>query len=236
MIFVMKHGLFVGDLDEVEFIEEVEHLFGVAFDETDYPNWLTLGDVHSSLARQIGKLESRGGGCATQIAFYRLRRAAGYGAKAARPGTPLAALDLGRPSKTMAALQHCGLRLPSMRMGWPGVFAGLALMIGGFVLAMSLVMWNGPLASWTATTMIASFAILCMTPKYYPRDVETLGKLAHATALRNPMMLKAHGAGLRPGDLWESLRAVASDHSGLPIDEIAADTPFIQQKMKRYAA
>jgi len=64
----------------------------------------------------------------------------------------------------------------------------------------------------------------------------TLGELARTVAVHNVMMLKAHGAGLRPGDVWESLRAIAADHTGLSADAIRPDSPFIQQKVKRYAA
>jgi len=232
----MRNGLFAGDLDEVEFIEDVERRFGIGFGERDYPTWQTLGDVHASLMRRLGDVERKSGQCATQMAFYRLRRAAGPGNARARPETSLAGLDLGKPDATLRQLGRCGLELPSADHGWLGITALFAAMIAVLGIA------AGPLSSdpttirWSMLALIGCALLFWAASRSYPKGVTTLGELARTVAFRNVMMLKAHGAGLRPGDVWESLRAIAADHTGLSADAIRPDSPFIQQKMKRYAA
>ena len=228
----MREGLFVGDLDELDFIEDVERRFGIGFDERDYPSWLTLGDVHASLVRRLGNVEQAGGGCATQMAFYRLRRAAGMGGMQARPETSLAALGLGKPGATLRTLGRCGLEVPSAASGWLGTLASFGFAIAIIALIVSALSADPAAIRWSALVLLGSAILLWLAPRHYPAGIATLGELARAVALRNPMMLKAHGAGLRPGDLWESLRAVAVDHTGLAADNIAPDTSFIQRKAK----
>jgi len=231
----MKHGLFAGDLDEVDFIEGVEERFGVAFADIDYSSWQTLGDIHASLVAQLGDIEGTGGQCASQMTFYRLRRAAGPANKKARPDTRLEALGLGTPRKTMNDLKRCGLVSPAASFGTVGNWALLTLMLGGIGLGIAFLTRQGSWAIWSGVAVGAGTAVMKFAPRHYPRGIETLGDLAQVVARRNPMMLKAHGAGLRSGDVWESLRTMASDESGVPVAEIFPDTPFIQKKVKRYA-
>ena len=42
-----------GDGDEIAAIEEVERTFGLKLDYTDAPNWVTAGDVFSSLRKAL---------------------------------------------------------------------------------------------------------------------------------------------------------------------------------------
>jgi hypothetical protein len=232
----MKDGLFVGDLDEVDFIEHVEKRFGVAFDASDYPAWLTLGDIHGSLMKRLGSIEGPGGKCASQMTFYRLRRAAGSGNRRARPGTPLDTLHLGSPGETLRALARCGFGLPDAHGGWLAALAALILIGSG--LALGLAAWSGDASfgRWSVLAMLLSVAIFSGAPTSYPSGVATLGDLARHVAAVNPMKLKAHGAGLRPGDLWESLRIMASEATGITKHDIRAETPFIRRKAEKQTA
>jgi hypothetical protein len=47
------------------------------------------------------------------------------------------------------------------------------------------------------------------------------------------MILKAQGAGLRPGDLWKCLRDIAAEHTGQHAGQISYFSPFIRQSVKR---
>ena len=42
-----------GDGDEIEAIEQVEREFGIRLDVRDAPNWITVGDVYTSLLRAL---------------------------------------------------------------------------------------------------------------------------------------------------------------------------------------
>jgi hypothetical protein len=232
----MKKGLFVGDLDEVDFIQDVERRFGVGFDETDYATWLTLGDVHASLLRRMGGIEQRGGPCATQMAFYRLRRAAGDANRRATPETPLAELGLGKPRATLRTLARCGFDVPTVWGGRLAMIAILVFTIAVLALIVSVIAAEPAVIRWSTFGVVGGAIILALAPKYYPRGIFTLGDLARAAARRNPMILKAHGAGLRPGELWNCLQELAADHSGIPADAITPDCLFLRQKVKRAAA
>ena len=44
-----------GDGDEIDAIERVEHAFGIMLDTTDAPTWRTVGDVWTSLLKELPK-------------------------------------------------------------------------------------------------------------------------------------------------------------------------------------
>lgn len=210
----------------------VEERFGVGFEDIAFQTCITLGDFHAVLLEKLGNIEGIGGQCASQMAFYRLRRAAGPTNEKAKPETPLDALCLGNPRTTMYALQRIGLRTPNASFGIlgsimipVGLLAGLGFTISafkGFALATAV----------SAVVLTLSIIIGILAPRSYPEGVTTLGDLAIAVARRNPMMLKAHGAGLRPGAVWESLCDLSAEHAGISPNEIFPDTPLYQRKMK----
>ena len=186
----------MGDLDEVDFIEDVERRFGIAFDESDYAHWHTIGDVHTSLARRLGGLEQPGGACATQMTFYRLRRMAGSANANATPGTLLSTLGLGGPRRTLATLGRCGLDVPGATYGTLGSTALLGTVLTALALGIGIAKWDAVLTQVAAVGLVVSFLLLTFAPKRYSEDIETLGDLARFVARHNIMMLKAHGAGL----------------------------------------
>ena len=232
----MRHGLFVGDGDEIDFVQGVERTYGVGFDATDYATWRTIGDVCTSLMARVGDVESAVGKCASQMAFYRLRRAAGPANAKARTDTRLEELGLDNTRKTMQALARCGLATPSAAGGWLTALGAVSL-IGAFIaLGIAVLAGDWSLDLRLTVAILVLVVMLWALPQHYPVGVETLGDLATVVARRNPMILKAQGAGLRPGAIWESLRELAADESGVPADEIFPDTPLIWQKVKTEAA
>jgi hypothetical protein len=232
----MRHGLFCGDLDDVEFIQAVEEQFGVGFEDTELHPCLTIGDFHAVLMGKLGDIEGAGGQCASQMAFYRLRKAAGPGNAKTRPETRLDELGLGNPKITMRALQRIGLKAPNASFGLLGSFMIPVALLAGVGFTISAFRGFATAAGWSAFALGLSVVVGIFAPRRYPEGIETLGDLAKTVALRNPMMLSAQGAGIRPGDIWLSVRDLAAEQCGIPAETIFPDTPHISQKVKSEAA
>ncbi|MBO9580974.1 MAG: hypothetical protein J7498_08780 [Sphingobium sp.] len=213
-----------------------EERFGVGFEDTAFQSCLTIGDFHAVLMRKLGNVEGIGGQCASQMAFYRLRRAAGPGNNRADPKTRLDQLGLGSPRKTMKALNIGGLPAPKAGLGWFGMIAAVIAIFASMAMVLTGLAGESVAMRWMAAIVAGAGMTVLFAPRRYPQDIETLGDLANAVARRNPMMLKAQGAGLRQGAVWESLRDLAAEHSGASVDEIFLDTPLYQQKAKSEAA
>ena len=65
------------DLDpefgDVDFIQELEKVFGVRLTQSDVGDWLTIGDVYDTLRTYIDDRLWRDGACMRAMAFRRLR-------------------------------------------------------------------------------------------------------------------------------------------------------------------
>jgi hypothetical protein len=231
----MAQRLFIGDLDDVDFIDDVERCFGIAFSEDAFSSCRTIGDVHRVVIASLQPALGKEGFCLTQMAFYRLRRAAGQGNCRSRPDTRLDALQLGNPQQTMRALKRCGLDMTAAEWGtfasWSAIFMAVALI----VMAVSLLKADDRVAAWSTLILCLSGIALSNASRRYPMGVETLGDLARHVATRNPMMLKAQGASLREVDIWSTVRLIASESSGMPLDQIEPTTLLYSEKKQKAA-
>ncbi len=106
------------------------------------------------------------------------------------------------------------------------LLAGLTMVAAVFGLFVAAVSGNAIPGRWAACALLAGSLAMWFAPVRYPDGISTLGDLAKRVAELNPMMLKAHGAGLRPGDIWLSLRTMAASESGMNANEIFPDTPL----------
>src|SRR3546814_2452968 len=73
--------------------------------------------------------------CATQMTFYRLRRALGLG-RHVGPGAPFAPLIGGKLRQAFSDLEaDTDLKMPATRAGWLGIVSGLCFAVAVAILA-----------------------------------------------------------------------------------------------------
>jgi hypothetical protein len=195
-----------------------------------------MGDVHRTLVHRLNSAISEDGRCAGQMAFYRLRQAAGLRNRRARRHTKLAELGLGSPRATMQAFRRSGLRLPPLSGGWIGMLAVLGVIAAACGLIAALLHGDGAMALMSGGGLALALLAGFLVPASYPANVETLGDLAHHVARRNIMMLKAQGASLSAEGMWSTLCAIAEECSGVSYERIEMETPLIASTQDRKAA
>ncbi|MEX1154960.1 hypothetical protein [Parvibaculum sp.] len=220
------------DLDSVVLLREIERSFGVTFSDSEALECLTVGDAFEILERHF-LAEASEGGCATSMAFYRLRRALlDLGAQGRlRPETGLANVTGLAPRRLMDELEsRSGLRLPVvMASSW---LLGLFFLLFAGLLASALV-GNGWLALGLLVFALATWRFLIPRDGgTLPNGCETLGGLARKAATLNYAQLVGQGAGVRDGDLWRVFCDLLAEHTVLPKEEIGRETFLLQKQMK----
>lgn len=215
------------DMGHVEFIEELELVFGVTLSQIDVGHWLTLNDVHQTIKNAIAPPAEEGLACATSMAFYRIRQALRDIACNAyiKPDTDIASLVSGQPRRAFNRIaQVSGLRMPPTDLTNWGC-AAFILLLGSIVLLTGANSLGAPVVSGAALVgIITSLAwIFRFDPGQLPRGIRSVGDLARRTALTNFLLLRNTGARERPGDLWRAIAAVAAENSVIAAEEITPD-------------
>jgi hypothetical protein len=224
-------SLNLADLDDVEFIEEVEQSFNIWFGEGQLP-FQTIGDLTAAVAAELA-VENKHGRCATSMAFYRLRRAlqatSGF---SPRPDTPLAEV-LGRNQKRWAKELEAqsGLRIHPPNLSWRGGIGCLGVMVAALCV---LVQPFGSIA------LLGEFALLLvgllvvkLDPGRYPQA--TVGEFVQAVATANAGLLIAEGADTRPQAIAKVVVYIASQKSGIPAERIGSETAIFPLRTKNAA-
>jgi len=196
----MVDALRMGDDDAVEMLIDIERTFGVVFSQADVSALSTLENLHALILREARF--AGGQGCATAMAFFRLRRLLeGQGLEArARPGTLLAGQFLASPRGTRAILGHAsGLVLPPLPMTRLGLGLGLVVFVAGLVAAFAL-------SPWIIVVVPALWwSIVRFDPGSWRGDWETLCALADTGAHDNYAVLVRQGARHTPATYWREL-------------------------------
>ncbi len=225
------------DLEGFELAQDLQASFGFKFANGEAEACRTVGDIFSVMATRYSAISVRNQGCASAMAFYRLRRAlkdAGYSLLL----TPESRLDE-IPSQSPKALfqeirTHSGLRLPGLKPS--GVWIA-----GCFVILMSIA---APFALEVANTqhfrfMLLTFGIstigaILMRVDHgkLPDGCQTLGDLARKAAGLNFGQLVTLGAGPRQKDLWAALVEVLTEHSLIKREEINMETLLLQKQLR----
>jgi len=79
----------VGDGDDTYFFQAIERVFDIRL--RSHLPWTTFGEARDHIVAHVAARGRGGTTCATQMTFYRLRRALGLG-RQVRPDAPLAGL------------------------------------------------------------------------------------------------------------------------------------------------
>src|SRR3546814_10000456 len=105
----------VGDGDDTDFFLAIERTFDLRL-RSNLP-WTTFGEVRDHVVAHVAAYSGGGTTCATQMTFYRLRRALGLG-RHVGPDAPLAPLVGGTLRHAFSDLEaDTDLKMPATRAG-----------------------------------------------------------------------------------------------------------------------
>ena len=228
------------DLDpqdgDTEFLEDIEAVFEISLTQQDVGHWVTLGDVHDTLL-QLLPIATADGVCPTAMTFYRLRRSlmSEVTTDSIRPSTLLAPLVKTGPSGLLTRLKRdTGLRMPPRTLTSIGMI-GFCLLLA----AIPAALFAGSRDAWVAVTAAAlgialGAALIAVDRGEFPAGLVTIGDLARRVAGLNRPLLRKQGARQMPNGVWETLVALAADHSGLGASEIGPETHLFENTLKTH--
>ena len=216
----------IGDLDDVDLIEDLAQAFDVPLSDDDLKRVRTVGDIYELIESELP--ESTAGSCATAMCFYRLRRALQPRIKTTlRPQSEIKELETLAVRDLRKIIEgECGLRAPPPYISLLGCIA-LALTV---VLPLSSY-WLG-LPWWVAiASALFAFGLFQVSPMHLPPGVATFGDLVHEVSSRSIGTLSQQGARLGPNEAWSAFKDVVSGHSSIPKDEITPETIIYSPKV-----
>lgn len=231
----MRRSLKLNGEDVVDLAEYVERVFDVGFLDEELARCETVGDVEDLLIRRFeGDKRSRGL-CHSAIAFRRVRRVAQTFLGAARisPRTLPAAYPAINPRELARRLNaESGLdyRYPRSWMtglawsfGVAGVLAGVWGLLGTDWIAGD----SAANAFFSALLIVAGLLLGALMrwhdPGRFPEDM-TFGDVAREVAPGNFGKLVGLGGDVRAERIRSLIRAMCSDASRVPADEIGRGT------------
>lgn len=221
------------DLDGAEVLQSLEASFGVKFRRSEAESCWTVGDLYTLLQSHLIRDDPVGSGCASAMAFYRLRRTIAKTSRLTRlsPTTPLKDVSTLPPRALFDHIRaDTRMRLPHLEFSGVGWF-GVVLLSGGVI---GLLMAVGNLPNWKAFSGLAAVlgAVLMRRDRgRFPQACQSLGDLARMVAGLNFGALMAAGAGCREKDLWSALIEVLAEHSSIPKTEIRPETALLQSQV-----
>ena len=190
------------DADDLAFdlLPGLERSFGVVLDR-DLRHVVTVGDLYALLctARARGSWTGESAGCATQMAFYRLRAVLHqFGLeRCARPDTRLASSRLPAPKRFKATVEReTGLTLPAPPGSWQALLGCLGLPSSA---VLGLIERNG----WLALAgLLVALVLIKVDRCRWTGTYASLRSLATATAALNHRAFVAAGARNAEDDVW----------------------------------
>lgn len=122
------------------------------------------------------------------------------------------------------------MRLPSARGTGVGCL-GTAIGIVGFIATVCLLNDHEYLLAAVSVGVGLTFAavLLWLDDGAFPNACENLGELANFAAAMNVKALRESGASYRRKDLWQAMRLILSERSGLAPEAIGRTTRFFPE-------
>lgn len=214
----------IDDGDDADFFQAIERIFDIRL--RSHLPWTTFGEVRKHV---VARVADSGTACATQMTFYRLRRALGLGRQVG-PDAPVAGLiglHIGLVFKDLGA--DTGLKMPVTRAGWFGIAGSLFYTAAVAVLAFTTL--PPPLRILTAgVSAYAGLWLRLSDRRRLPHGCETIGDLARMVAEQNRGRLARDGARLTNPEVWQIIQQLAADESGINSDLIGPETTFFRRK------
>lgn len=218
-----------GDGDDDDFFLAIERVFDIRL-RSNLP-WTTFGQVREHVIAHALTNGGEGTICASQMTFYRLRRALGLGRNIG-PEAPLAPLlgrDLRRAFVDLEA--DTNLKMPETRPGVLGLTGVICFAISVALVASTPL---PPLARILAAGASAYVGVWLrsLDPRRLPKACETIGKLATQVANQNRGRLAREGARLTEAEIWRIIQQLAAAESGVDPDLIGPQTTFFRQNVR----
>ncbi len=217
----------VGDGDELYFFESVERVFDLKL-RREIP-WTTFGDAFDHVDAYVQR-HGTGPGCATQMAFYRLRSALLLGRNTG-PDAPVAPLVGGNLKARFRDLEaDTGLAMPPPAFGPLG---WVAVGLFSATLPVAIILGFGGRGAGVAALLVMT-GWICRVRDHgrWPRGIATLGNLARAVADLNRGRLAKAGARLTSAEIWAIIQALGASETGIDPAVIGPDTTFFKSTVK----
>jgi len=172
------------DLEGVELVQNLEAAFGVKFSSRETEACGTVADIFALLTARFSAKGVRNQGCASAMAFYRLKRAfkdAGTSLTLA----PTSRLDeiSSLPPKVLfrKVRAHSGLRLPNIQSGRLGS-AGFCVILLGAAAVLGQAVLHSRLVLFPVAVAAIGGILMRMDRGAFPDACQTLGDLARKVA------------------------------------------------------
>ncbi len=222
------------DLDGVEVVRNLEVSFGVKFSNKEAEDCRTVSDILKVLHNRLTTDEGSGQGCASAMAFYRLRRAltkSGIRSRLA-PTTALDSISESSPKAVFRQIHtETKMRLPGLGLSGMGQI-GLALLLGGLLGLLGAAVGTHQWAVVSVLVATTGAVLMRLDPGRFPASCKSLGDLARKVAGLNFGAFLSAGAGCRERDVWSALIEVLSEHSSLPKTEIREETVLLRSQLR----
>jgi len=182
----------------------------------------------------VAHVAAYGGGgtaCATQMTFYRLRRALGLGRHVGpdAPLVPLIGANLRRSFSDLEA--DTNLKMLATRAGWSGIAGGLCFVVAVAILAFTTL--APPLRIFAAgASAYAGLWLRHIDRRRLPQGCQTIGDLARLVTEQNRGRLARDGARLTSPEIWRIIQQLAAEESGIDPDLIGPETTFFRAKAR----
>lgn len=200
------------DGEDVEFIEGLEAILSVSFPEEELAKVITMADLHDLVIRTLPANATAAGLCASQMAFYRIRRAmmAKWPRASIRPDVELSQFSGSNPGTLFAELRKAsGLTLPHLPSGFWGSIAGSLVGVSAIILIWSIAFQHNLLVVASGAFALVLF-LACVAPKRLPGHLKTVGDLARLSGALSYKKLATEGVRADAKMIWDLLVEEAS--------------------------
>jgi len=204
------------DLDSVEFLEEVERVFGISISDAEASQMCTVRDVYNIIIEKLNPTHF--GKCHTQMVFYRLRSALSPFAPELKlaPSTSIDIISTHCPKELVRFVGDAiGMNVPPTKitlLGHAGYLLLFSCIAATLVLAFAQ---HGNLVLWFTVGLffMISVYLIRIDPRKFMEDDVTLGGLAKSIATHNYGKLIQKGGRHTRSFAWETLTEIAATFS-----------------------
>jgi hypothetical protein len=222
------------DMDDIDFIHDIEACFGIKFTDEETLAWYKVEDVFASLKRHFETSSRQNHAAVAARAFYCLRKCMKYFSPAQRISPKTRLDEFGEVS--VRQLYHKLAADHKLRQ--PTLYGGKLHTLGALMIAVGFLASLAVILIWNLFYLLYAILVACVGAillKYgawrFPPDCETVGDLAQKFGARNFGLLNGTNFPVREAELWNALLEVISDHSDIPRSEIRPDTLLLQSQI-----
>ena len=233
--------------DTIDLLEVLEQDFGITITDDEARPIETVGELHAFLVDRVIGNGQPSGKCASQMAFYRIRRTlvaeSGSSPSSIRPNTPIEPFGKGNLRSLSARLeQRTGLSMPILSSDRFGDVAFVALALSVLTTIIAFATQSIFPVGLIAMSLLAVAIIGDSLNKGRFRadllgvgDIATVGDLARFSGALSHGKLRELGARTDADVIWDVLIANIVNTANVAVDAIAPETRFYTQKKTRAA-